>query len=264
MIRFRLGCRKDKRDDRDYLMRAYLPYLKIPKKVDYTSKMTPVRDQGDEGTCVGFASVVGMKEYQEKQDYRRTLELSPRFVYNECKKLDGYPDEEGTEIRIAMKVLKNLGVCREELWKYEPHDANGPDAPAGKIKSDALKNRVKSYARILDIDELRMALAQKGPCVIGISCFSGIKKTRTGLVPMPKKGERSLGGHAICPVGYDDALKLVKFKNSWSDKWGAKGYGYLPYAYINKYMLDAWSSVDIIDAQPLTVNKVLDSINGKR
>lgn len=262
---FKLGCRKDKRDDRDYLMRAYLPMVKIPKKIDYTSKMTPVRNQGNEGTCVGFATTVGMKEYQEKQDYRKTIELSPRFVYNECKKLDGLPDQEGTQIRLAMKVLKNLGVCRESLWRYEPHDPDGPDAPVRKLVADAKKNRVLSYARILDLDELRLSIATKGPCVIGIICFNGIMKTRTGKVPMPRPGERKLGGHAICPVGYNDASKLIKFKNSWSEEWGDKGYGYLPYKYIEKYMLDAWSSVDIIDANPFTIAKVVNtSRKGKK
>jgi len=27
---------------------------------------------------------------------------------------------------------------------------------------------------------------------------------KTGIIPMPKKGEEILGGHAICIVGYDD------------------------------------------------------------
>jgi len=60
-----LGCIKDEFDDRDYLMRVYLPVIKLPAKIDYTSKLSPVRNQGDEGTCVGFATTVGMKEYQE-------------------------------------------------------------------------------------------------------------------------------------------------------------------------------------------------------
>jgi hypothetical protein len=47
----KFGCIKDKFDDRDYLMRAYLPVIKLPKKKDWTSKMSPVRDQGEEGVC---------------------------------------------------------------------------------------------------------------------------------------------------------------------------------------------------------------------
>jgi C1A family cysteine protease len=257
MNRFKLGCKKDRRDDRDFLMRAYLPVVKIPKKTDYTAKMTPVRDQGNEGTCVGFATTVGMKEYQEQLDWKRYMELSPRFLYNECKKIDGHPDQEGTQIRIAMKVLQQFGVCREVLWPYRPFDHRPPTTLQLK---DAAKNKALTYARLLDLDEVRLSLATKGPCVIGIVCFSGIMKTKTGKVPMPGSGEKPLGGHAICPVGYDDPAKLLKFKNSWTTAWGDRGYGYLPYAYVNKYMMDAWSAVDIKDASPLTINKVMKSI----
>lgn len=73
----KLGCIRDKFDERDYLMRAYLPVVKLPKKVDYTKEMSPVRDQGEEGTCVGFAPATGMKEYQERDRNRHHI---PGFI----------------------------------------------------------------------------------------------------------------------------------------------------------------------------------------
>lgn len=254
----RLGCRRDRFDERDYLMRAYLPPVKLPKKVDYTGKMSPVRDQGDEGTCVGFATTAGMKEYQEKIDYEKLVILSPRFLYNECKKIDGLPGEEGTTIRSAMKVLKKAGVCQEKFWPYKPHQQ---DKPKPGAVTNAVKFRVLTFARILNLAELKMNLAGKGPCVTGIEVFQGMMDTPTGVVPMPKNRETPLGGHAICPVGYDDSRALIKFKNSWTADWGDQGYGYLPYAYMEKYMMDAWSTVDIEDPHPLTLASVLRSIN---
>lgn len=250
----KLGCIKDKFDGRDYLMRAYLPLIKLPGKVDYTPKLSPVRYQGDEGTCVAFASATGMKEYQEKLDYEKLVLLSPRFVYNECKKVDGMPEEEGTTIRTAMKVLKTKGVCREKFWPYTPHQKT--KAKRGAV-TDAKKFRVITYARILSLNELRSSIFAKGPCVIGVEVFNGCMDTKTGRVPLPRRNEVSLGGHAICAVGYDDKKKLVKFKNSWSTKWGQKGYGYLHYAYIARYLIDAWSSVDIEDPNPLTLASVM-------
>jgi len=249
-----LGCIKDKDDERDYLMRAYLPVIKLPKKIDYSHGMSPIRDQGEEGTCVGFATVTGMKEYQEALDYKKEVILSPRFVYSECKKNDGMPDIEGTTIRAAMRILKSKGVCQEKFWPYMPNQKT--KAKKGAV-SNAKKFCVITYARILNLNELRLSLTSKGPCVIGVEVFEGMMKTKTGLVPMPKKTERSLGGHAICPVGYDDKKKEIKFKNSWSDKWGQKGYGVLPYAYVERYMMDAWSSVDIDDPNPLTLASIL-------
>ena len=250
----RFGCIRDKFDERDYLMRPYLPVIKLPKNVDYTKEMSPVRDQEAGGTCVGFAVAVGMKEYQEFLDYEKLVELSPRFVYNESKKIDGVPGLEGTTIRASMQVLKNIGVCQEKFWPYKPHQN---DKPKEGAFSNAKKFCIITYARILNLNELRMSLATKGPVVLGIQVFKGMLKTKTGIVPMPKKGERSLGGHAIADCGYDDEKELVKFKNSWSEKWGDKGYGYLPYEFVDRYIMDAWSSVDIEDLNPLTLASVL-------
>jgi C1A family cysteine protease len=251
----RFGCIKDKFDDRDYLMRAYLPVVKLPKKVDYTQKMSPIRDQGEEGTCVGFAVASGMKEYQEFLDYEKLVELSPRFVYSEAKKIDGVPGLEGTTIRASMQVLEKIGVCQEKLWPYSPHQKDKPKVGA---KANAQNFRIITYARILNLNELRMALLSKGPCVLGIEVFKEMLNTKTGIVPLPRKNETSIGGHAIAACGYDDEKELAKFKNSWSEKWGDKGYGYLPYAYIERYMMDAWSSVDIEDPNPLTLASVLN------
>lgn len=250
----KLGCIRDKFDDRDYLMRAYLPVVRLPGKVDYTPKTSPVRNQGDEGTCVAFATASGMKEYQELLDYSKLIILSPRFIYSECKKIDGMPDEEGTTVRMAMKVIKTKGVCQEKLWPYSPHQKTKAKKGANV---DAKKFCVLGYARILNLNDLRLSLYSKGPCVIGVEVFDGFMTTRTGVVPLPRRTEEPLGGHAICVVGYDDQNRLIKFKNSWSEKWGQKGFGFLPYPYIERYMMDAWSSVDIEDPNPLTLASVL-------
>ncbi len=250
----RLGCVKDKLDERDYLMRAYLPVVRLPRKVDYTFRMTPVRDQKEEGTCVGFAVAVGMKEYQEFLDYKKVVELSPRFIYSESKKIDGMPGIEGTTVRASMRALKKMGVCQERLWPYSPHQKD--KAKVG-VKANAKKFSIVAYARILNLAELRLSLAGKGPVVLGIEVFNGIMQSRSGVVPLPKKNETSLGGHAVAACGYDDEKRLIKFKNSWSNQWGDKGYGYLPYPYIERYMMDAWSSVDIEDPNPLTLASVL-------
>jgi len=250
----RFGCRRDTFDGRDHLMRAYLPPARIRPRVDYSPGMSPVRDQGDEGTCVAFAAACGVKEYQERIDYGSLVTLSPRFLYSRCKRLDGSPGEEGTTVRVAMKVLKGEGTCRESYWPYRPYQTDGPKAGAAM---DAARFRENTYARILDLAELKMSLSSLGPCVGGIEVFAGIMRTKTGIVPMPKEGEAPLGGHAICFVGYDERRCLVKFKNSWGRAWGEAGYGWLRYEYLERYLMDVWSSVDIDDPNPLTLAQVL-------
>ena len=244
-----LGCLKDPIDKRDFHLTRLPPRLrvKLPAKIDYTSGMSAVSDQGDEGTCVGFASVDGMKEYQELKEWKKDVQLSVRYVYTEARKLDFWPSDEGTSIRSAMKVLCNKGVPPEDCWKYKPHQA---DKPCKNAKELAKPYRIERYVTLDTTDEMRESLFVNGPFVGGVDvyeCWEKPSVDRTGVIPMPKKGERLLGGHAICIMGYDDKKKRFKFKNSWSADWGEKGYGYIPYAYVEKYGSDHWSGKDRLD-----------------
>jgi C1A family cysteine protease len=253
---YTLGCKKDPEDLRDIPMGLVLPAIPVPLSIDYTSKMTPVRNQGDEGTCVAFASVVGVKEFEDQKEYRKLIELSPRYVYSLCKKFDGFPEEEGTYPRIAMKMLLKYGVCPEFFWPYRPFQ-NNDHKPGADQK--AKNYRIKAYARLKDIAEMKRSLMVNGPFLAGVKVFDSWfdpSVARTGMVPMPKKGEDLTGGHAICIVGYDDRKKLFKFKNSWSKKWADRGYGYLKYEYLSRYCQDAWSATDLIVNPKALVKKI--------
>jgi C1A family cysteine protease len=253
-----LGCLKDPRDDRDYPLTRIPPVLKVklPPKLDYTRKMSPVSDQGDEGTCVGFATVDGMKEYQEKAEWKKTVQLSVRYVYAGAQKIDAYPDdEEGTDIRSALKVLNKNGVPPQDCWPYKPHQKDGPCPNADEL---AKPYKSEKYVRLSTGAEMKESLVVNGPFVAGVDVFWDAWETamRNGVVKMPGNDEEPAGGHAICIVGYDDKKKRWKFKNSWGKGWGANGYGYLPYEYMKKHCSDAWSAKDILSDKK--VQTVLD------
>ena len=241
-----LGCLKDPKDLRDIPMGLVLPPVPIPKTIDYTPKMSPVRNQGTEGTCIAFASVVGVKEYQDKKEYDRLIRLSPRYLYYLCKKFDGQPFQDGTYPRIAMKVLAKYGVAEESCWPYKPFQRDFPCANADK---EAKRYRIKAYARLLSLLEMKRSLAINGPFLAGVKVFKGWFSKRvikSGLIPLPARKEQAVGGHAVCILGFDDAKQVFKFKNSWGKSWADKGYGYLSYAYVQKYCVDAWSATDLI------------------
>jgi len=252
---YSLGCQKDPLDLRDIPMALVLPAIPIPKRFDYTPLMTPVRSQGHEGTCVAFASVVGVKEYQDKKEYHKLIELSPRFVYSLCKKFDGAPQEEGTYPRIAMKVLLNYGVCLESFWPYHVHQKDRPKRGAGK---SAKRYRIRAYARLKAILEMKRSLMVNGPFLAGVKVFESWFNKRVkinGIIPMPKPKEELLGGHAICIMGFDDVKGFFKFKNSWGRGWADRGYGYLSYEYLSRYCRDAWSATDLIENPKALVKK---------
>jgi len=240
-------------DSRDYILEVS-KRLYIPSSIDYSSEMTPVEDQGSEGSCVGFACD-SFKEWQEKKDWERVINLSPRFVYEEARKIDGLPNcFDGTNLRAAMKVLNKKGLCREETCPYIP---NHPVTITQKMYKEALMYRIKEYWNIRR-EDIKGALVQNGPIVAGVSVYQNWfadSVEETGIIPLPSG--KLLGGHAICLAGYDD--DHIKFKNSWSTDWGAQGYGYLPWEY---EISEAWVTVDnIVDEPPeSTAESILERI----
>jgi hypothetical protein len=267
----RLGCIRAPEDQRDFVFRS-TRRLYLPQSVDYTNEMTPVEDQGSEGSCVGFACGA-MKEWQEKKDWSRPIDLSSRFIYEKARKIDNFPDtQDGTDIRSAMKVLRGDGVCTEECWPYVPQNSGQPCEGA---ESEAAKYKISTFTAIPGIQDMKIAIVNNGPFVIGIVVFDSWYANNvhlTGDIQMPTAEEVSIindnpnafGGHAICIVGYDDVTQRFKFKNSWGTDWGNDGYGTIPYDYLKDYGWDAWTTIDVVSPdipQPKPL-KIGDEVTG--
>lgn len=62
--------------------------------------------------------------------------------------------------------------------------------------------------------------------------FESDHVAKSGVMPMPKRGERRRGWHAVMAVGYDDRSKRMLVRNSWGWSWGIKGYFWMPYEFI--------------------------------
>lgn len=252
----RLGLIRDNKDKRDFSVGRLLHprmQLKLPAKVDYTSEMSDVRDQGDFRSCVAFATCA-VREWQEQKEYEREkqagseyereepyYDLSEMWCYWHCKEIDPWPDQQGTSIRAAMKVFHTIGCPEEEAWPYEAVD-EPKDAPKGYAEMTARWKLIDSYYRISGLQRIKETLHNFGPFVLGVYVFSSFSEDTNGVIPMPAEHEYPIGGHAVAVVGYNDKTKQLKFKNSWGS-WGDHGYGYLPYEY-EEFFLDAWVPVD--------------------
>jgi C1A family cysteine protease len=64
---------------------------------------------------------------------------------------------------------------------------------------------------------------------------------RISTVYFPSRKEKSLGGHAMCMVGYDLEKRLFLAKNSFGTTWGDKGYCWIPFDYIKQEGYDIWT-----------------------
>lgn len=242
------GVIQSRPDHRDFVFGQIMGAVELPPSF-FWDKL-PVRDQGSYGTCCGFAAA-GVKDRQEARNYpSRGVTTSPLFVYEECKKLDGIPDQEGTYPRVVMQVLKDMGVCRERTFPYSLMGKPLP-TPAPTAYDEAKQFIIGAYAKVQTIDEIKQAIATQGPVLAGVYVCSNFITAPGGVISIPSGS--MLGGHAICLDGYDDSRNCFRFVNSWGVRWGDGGYGWIPYKLIDwrfdfgaGFFMEGWSSLDVI------------------
>jgi C1A family cysteine protease len=237
-MKHKLNWSPSKPDHRDRLFSAHNMVTKVlPKKVDISAGMSPIRDQGELGCCVGESSCASVEFLERQYGTDHEFKGSVLFAYYNARR--DKRNDTGAEIRDSIKAMAKLGVAVNRLWPFNISKfAQKPPASAYK---EALKQLITSYERALNLQEIKAGLASQHPVLIGFTCFESLESdetAKTGVVPYPQAHEGTIGGHAICLVGYDDTTGLLKFKNSWGKSWGDHGYGYLPYEYVTKGLAD--------------------------
>ena len=219
----------------------------LPKIVDLRPGCSPVVDQGDLGSCTANAIASGLREYWEKLSEKQFTMLSRLWLYWQERYLEGTVNEDaGAYVRDGMKVLQKMGCAPEADWPYVI--TKFKEKPPTKATRNARQFKIAEYHRVTNLTLLKSALAEGYPVVIGIKVYESFESdqvAQTGIVPLPKRGEQFLGGHAVLAVGYKDAKYkgqgVVICRNSWSESWGDKGYFYLPYSYFFNYITDMWT-----------------------
>lgn len=242
-LKFRL--KKDKHDERDFRFSAHplAAVSALPSFVDLRSKMSPVVDQGNLGSCTANAIASGLREYLMLVNGESYHPLSRLYLYWHERELEGTINEDsGAYLRDGMKVLANLGVSEEQYFPYV--ESTFTSKPTDAAETNAGKYKITAYHRVILTEEWKAALAGGMPVVMGIQIYSSFMTdavSTTGKVPLPNPAKETLyGGHAVLAVGYDDAAQHVICRNSWGTGWGDKGYFYLPYSYFTDYVMDMW------------------------
>lgn len=238
------GWIPDESDKRDLLFGSLHEISgTLPSFIDWRVQCTAVENQGSIGSCTANA-VVAMMEFLDKKEDNRFFNQSRLFLYYNTRRLQGtINDDSGASLRYTLKAYAKWGICSEKIWPYIIK--NFKIKPTDECYRQSTRYRLLSYLRLNVVDEMKQCLADGYLFVGGIKLYSS-SETRsvreTGVIPVPKSGERYLGGHAICFVGFDDEKQRFIFKNSWSKSWGESGYGYVSYKYVEKYGSDFWTA----------------------
>ncbi|GAB3254397.1 C1 family peptidase [Chitinimonas naiadis] len=230
---------------------------KLPTKVDLREWCSPVEDQGQLSSCTANAGV-GMYEYYERRAFGKHIDASRLFLYKVTRQLLQFKGDSGAYLRDTMKALVLFGIPPEKYWPYDPKHYD--DDPNSFCFSFAQNYQAIDYYRLdppgtLPKDilvNIKTNLAAQLPAMFGFSVYSCIPAVGagTGDIPFPGKGDTLEGGHAVLAVGYDDSKKIgtskgaLLIRNSWGTAWGEAGYGWLPYAYVERGLAqDFWSMV---------------------
>jgi C1A family cysteine protease len=236
------GCRRDSLDARDH---AFVPkVVRLPAKVDLRAHCPPVMDQGRLGSCTAHG-ITGALRYALLSNGKPDVPMSRLQLYFDERTIeDTVKSDAGAEIRDGIKCAAKRGVGHERLWPYVVKKF--ATKPPTKVYRDAVHFEALTYERVdVSATALKAALASGFPVVIGISVYESFESSavaRTGRVPMPKRGEKVVGGHCMYAVGYGQKKGTFTVRNSWARDWGDKGDCYLPEAYLGSttYGSDYW------------------------
>lgn len=252
---YTLGAVASPPDERDRRVTAFMPATAadIPRRRSFDGFLQPVRDQGPDGACVGFALASGLMGYmaqtQPEGTPRRGRILSPRDAYEGARSIEA-PQGPGAFPRAALQWARKRGLCLESDWPYDPTTLGAPSADAEGHRED---NRLAGYAAVAcNPHALKEAMYWHGPVLVVVEVHEGFwTPDARGVVHDTGDVE---GLHAVTLVGWDDdvaagrELGAFRLRNSWGAGWGQGGYCWLPYSYLPT---EAWSATpDLVDDRP--------------
>lgn len=214
-------ARKDPPDIRD---RMYEPALiRLKSSVPHPAR-APILDQGQEGACTGFglAAVINLLTAQTGD---RSFRASPRMLYEMARKHDEWPgqDYEGSSCRGAIRGWKNMGVCGDKDWPYDPRKVG--ELTVARAKA-ARAHTLGAYYRLRpELNDYHAALNEAGAVFVSAEVHPGWDDPRplkkSGLAVITPHRETD-GGHAFAIVGYTGEGFIVQ--NSWGKTWGSGGF----------------------------------------
>jgi len=205
-----------------------------------------IKHQDGSGSCVSQAT----SYYAEVLNFIETGEwvsLSPKYLYSQC-----FIPPMGSYTKDNMALMKGEGIAPEDkLTSYE--NGRPPTERFMQRKQDITPSVVDSAMTYLakayytwdktSVDLYKQAISQGNGCVV---CSWGNNICwQNAEIELPAYESQLNWQHGIYLIGWNDDKKMFKFLNSWGTEWGDKGYGYLPYAYVEKgYVSNPITMVD--------------------
>ena len=199
---------------------------------------TPIKDQGDCGSCVAFGSCATFEVTKKYFDQNK----SELIDLSEADLFDGIGTcSAGSTLEKADSKLQDNGVCTEACWPYN-----------GSKQACANTTRIKILAanRISSDAAAKAAIAAGHAIQFAMDVDSDYFDVDSEAVYSPEYGDYS-GGHCQSIIGYDDTKGAWLVKNSWGPTWGFGGYAWIAYGVCGIFRDYVGYSYDVTSTPPV-------------
>lgn len=203
----------------------------------------PVLNQAQQGSCTGHGGA-GIVMFDQQAQGEQVVIPSRAMIYFDARIPEGTTDQDsGATIRDMVAGLAKYGSVPDTEFPYD--DQVCDRKPSVKIYEDGKKQEALVYESV-SYPHLNQTIASGFPIVMGFTVYESFESdevAKTGIVPVPEKGEQVLGGHCVYVWGFNSRHKAAgndklpprskACRNSWDEDWGDKGNFYLPQWYFD-------------------------------
>lgn len=231
--RFGKGWLKDVIDPRDFSARAFLGAPSaLGGEASVEAFVRRIRDQQQTSSCVGQSWSSAIDTRLRKMGFLDAGEPASLGVYTPARALERSNAnspllDEGSFPRNAAKAVQQYGVPTEQAWPFSEKDVN-TEIP-WDVMQQMSQFRLVAWHRIDSqglerCADVANAIKQGYPVCFATEVDQAFEDYMgKGLI---QPAHASLGGHAMCLVGY--RMNGVKFEfrgqNSWGTSWGDRGF----------------------------------------
>ncbi|MBN1191861.1 MAG: hypothetical protein JXA46_19070 [Dehalococcoidales bacterium] len=235
-----------------------LPVNALPAAWDWRdlNKVTPVKDQGQAGTCWAFGTLASLESrtgiveeqlYSELYDFSEqnlVLAVDPSYVYQAADRANS-----GGDSFISTDTLIKWGTVLESTQPYDITTLNTGQCNKNLPPLQRIVNfRIVAALGIsgTDIAEIKTAIQTYGPVMAAFwvdvgSEWPGNGNMYDGFVydypSFSDQNDYYDANHMVSLIGWDDTVLSPRTgnygawiaKNSWGTDWGNDGYFYLCY-----------------------------------
>lgn len=240
------GLKPFKADIRDIPLMLAPPKV-LPVVVDHRQEIAQILDQGQENDCLCNAGMLSVRHARKLAGLPDMIS-SRQFNYWNVRAIEGDTNQDGGgQLRSVYQAIRQYGYCPESMWEYD--QKNVFTKPPQECFDVAMPNILHNYAVVntRNLIACKQCLAHGFLFEIGFLVPASFEDetpgsiAETGIMKMQLPGEWPNDGHAVTAVGYDDSKSWFIMANSWGDKWGDKGYFYMPYEFmIGPLVIEAW------------------------